>query len=81
MKCGVGVIELAPASHFQNDLFSPPIKSGVSQVLDVINARCGAAITLASALKTDADTRQMRRAHLSPAYLTAWSALPVVTCD
>lgn len=80
MKCGVGAIELAPASHFQNDLFAPRIKRGLSDVVDVINSRYGSAITIGSAITSNNDDWQMRRQMLSPAYLTSWSALPVIQC-
>ncbi len=81
-KAGVLLAELQQAGVQQAGLFDAggdTVRSVVlMQTLDAINNRWGRS-TLGSALTTGAPQGwRMRRAHLSPAYTTDWTALPLV---
>lgn len=79
-KCGAGALQLESAAFAQADLFAPSENPGVSQVMDSINQRFGSAVMLGAAMLITGQG-QMKRANLSPSYLTCWHQLPVISCE
>ena len=79
-KCGLGVIDLQPATHFQGDLFTPS-KDNVALMncMDAINQRFGKSTSRMAATGT-VNKFAMRREFLSPQYTTNWQHLPRIKC-
>ncbi len=80
LKAGIGLIELVPRLHLQQDMFhaGQPARAGVlMQTLDKANQRYGRG-TLFLGAEGIQKKWTMRQAYTSPAYTTRWGELPVI---
>ncbi len=78
-KAGVSLSNIRDKGVEQGHLFTPPCEDGrLNSIVDAINQRYGRA-TVKPARQLGGRW-QMRRAFLSPNYLTEWSDIPVVKC-
>jgi DNA polymerase V len=82
-KAGIGLLDLAPKSHAQIDLFTPGQTTRSKElmgVLDNVNAKFGrGALFLAS---EGTEKKWLMRQNLkSPNYTTSWSELPKAICS
>lgn len=79
-KCGVGLMDLNNEALFQHDLFTPSNDNAkLMTCMDTVNARYGRA-TVHDAAKGFEQKIAMRRAFLSPQYVTKWSDIPKIIC-
>lgn len=80
-KCGVGLIELVEARHYQPDLFTLlHDKKDLMRCMDAINTRYGRN-TLHVAAQGATQKSAMRREFLSPQYTTRLADIPKIYCD
>lgn len=78
-KCSVRLSDLHQRGEFTPDLFAEPQSESCDKlgaVMDLINLRYGKQAIHSARLKRD-PSWSMRRDLLSPAYTTAWGALPI----
>lgn len=80
-KCGVGLIELVDATHYQQDLFNLlHDKTDLMRCMDAINSRYGRN-TVHIAAQGTTQKFAMRREFLSPQYTTRLTDIPKIFCD
>ena len=82
LKSGVGLLELVPRRHRQEELFQPgpSVKTDrLMAVLDSINREQGRG-TVMTAAEGVRKKWAMRQSHRSRSYTTRWSQLPVARC-
>ena len=81
LKSGIGLIEIMPKQHDQQDFFQPPQEKtadALMETLDNINRRYGSG----SAFLAGEGIRKrwpMRQQYRSPCYTTDWNDLPTVS--
>jgi DNA polymerase V len=88
-KCGVGLVELVDAAHYQQDLFNVlHDKTDLMHCIDRINSRYGRNTVHVAAQGTIQSTMQgatqkcaMRREFLSPQYTTRLADIPKIFCN
>jgi DNA polymerase V len=80
-KCGVGLIELVDAKHYQQDMFNVlHDKKDLMHCIDSINYRYGRN-TIHVAAQGVTQKFAMRREFLSPQYTTRLTDIPTIFCD
>ena len=80
-KCGVGLIELVDAHHYQQDLFNTSHdKTDLMRCMDAINHRYGRN-TVHVATQGTTQKFAMRREFLSPQYTTRLTDIPKIKCN
>ncbi|MGY0586755.1 MAG: Y-family DNA polymerase [Paraglaciecola chathamensis] len=79
-KCGVGLLDIRPQTHYQGDLFEPSQDNvGLMHVVDAINGRYGKS-SMQIASKGFSKKHAMRREYLSKRATTRWSDIPTIVC-
>ncbi|MEQ3641485.1 MAG: DUF4113 domain-containing protein [Alteromonas sp.] len=79
-KCGVGLLDIRPQTHYQGDLFEPSQdNAGLMHVVDAINGRYGKS-SMQIASKGFSKKHAMRREYLSKRSTTRWSDIPTIIC-
>ncbi|MGR5347246.1 Y-family DNA polymerase [Vibrio mediterranei] len=78
-KLGAVALDLVSDKNRQSDLFAPPADDRLMNVMDKLNSTFGPN-SLISASQGFEHSWQMKRDHLSPAYTTKLSDIPVVKC-
>ncbi|GFD79500.1 hypothetical protein KUL118_23620 [Tenacibaculum sp. KUL118] len=79
-KCGVGLLDIRPQTHYQGDLFEPSQdNAGLMHVVDAINGRYGKS-SMQIASKGFSKKHAMRRDYLSKRATTRWSDIPTIVC-
>lgn len=79
-KCGIGLLDLRPASCYQGDLFTPAQNAQTDrlmQALDRVNQRYGRD-SLVFGAEGLGGKWSMNQQRLSPAYTSKWNELPII---